>query len=49
MRWLSAKQALADAAAFMRYANKNFFDADKQPKWITFGGSYSGYWIINNK
>jgi hypothetical protein len=42
MKWLTAANALADVAYFMKYANKKYFDADKQPKWITFGGSYSG-------
>jgi hypothetical protein len=42
MRWLSAKQALADAAFFMNYAHVQHFYLQEKPKWIVFGGSYSG-------
>jgi hypothetical protein len=42
MRYLSARQALADAAEFIRYANKQHFYLQTSPKWIMFGGSYSG-------
>ncbi len=42
MRWLSARQALADTAAFMRYAHAQHFYLQTPTKWIVFGGSYSG-------
>ena len=41
MKWLSAKQALADTADFIRFANREYFMGDNA-KWIVFGGSYSG-------
>jgi hypothetical protein len=40
MRFLSSKQALADAAAFITAMNQRF--SLTNPKWVTFGGSYSG-------
>ena len=42
MRYLSARQALADTAEFIRYANKQYFYMQPTPKWVVFGGSYSG-------
>jgi hypothetical protein len=42
MRWLDARQALADTAEFIRYVNTQHFYLLDPPKWIVFGGSYSG-------
>jgi hypothetical protein len=41
MRWLSSRQALADAAYFIKYAIKKFH-LTVGTKWIAVGGSYSG-------
>lgn len=41
MQYLSSEQALADAAVFIRSINK--YKNYQNPKWITFGGSYSGW------
>ncbi|VDK18116.1 unnamed protein product, partial [Anisakis simplex] len=39
LKYLSSKQAIEDAAYFIRYINKksNYVN----PKWVVFGGSYS--------
>jgi hypothetical protein len=40
MKWLSSEQALADIADFITAMNAQYkWD---NPKWVTFGGSYSG-------
>ncbi|CAM5998683.1 unnamed protein product, partial [Sphagnum balticum] len=41
MRYLDARQALADTAEFIRYVNVQHFYLQEPPKWIVFGGSYS--------
>jgi hypothetical protein len=40
MKWLSSEQALADIADFITAMNIQY--RWKNPKWVTFGGSYSG-------
>ncbi|VDM41994.1 unnamed protein product [Toxocara canis] len=40
LKWLTAQQAMADLAQFILTINKRY-DL-KNPKWITFGGSYPG-------
>ncbi|VDK56834.1 unnamed protein product, partial [Anisakis simplex] len=40
LKYLSSKQAIEDAAYFIRYINEKFNFSD--PKWVVFGGSYSG-------
>ncbi|CEF71411.1 Peptidase S28 family-containing protein [Strongyloides ratti] len=40
LTYLTSKQALADAADFIRAMNNKF--NIKNPKWVIFGGSYSG-------
>ncbi|KAH7708094.1 Protein PCP-3 [Aphelenchoides avenae] len=40
LKYLSSEQALADAAVFIRTINK--YKGYVNPKWVTFGGSYSG-------
>ena len=40
LRWLGTEQALADAALFVRRMNEYYNLTD--PRWISFGGSYSG-------
>ncbi|KAI6195164.1 Peptidase S28 family-containing protein [Aphelenchoides besseyi] len=40
LKYLTSKQALEDLAAFIRSTNKKL--QLKDPKWVTFGGSYSG-------
>ena len=41
LRHLSSHQALADIAAFHKFASKEFGLTEKN-KWTTFGGSYPG-------
>ena len=41
LRWLSAEQALADAAFFVRAMQKEY-NLTRDARWISFGGSYSG-------
>mmetsp|Transcript_39364 Transcript_39364/g.47725 ORF Transcript_39364/g.47725 Transcript_39364/m.47725 type:complete len:538 (-) Transcript_39364:26-1639(-) len=41
LRWLSAKQALADLAAFVQHQNKQH-NLTAGNKWISWGGSYPG-------
>ncbi|KAK0415706.1 hypothetical protein QR680_012075 [Steinernema hermaphroditum] len=40
LKYLSSRQALADMANFIKAQNKN--NGYNNPKWIVFGGSYSG-------
>ena len=40
LKYLSSEQALADTAVFIRTINK--YKGYVNPKWVTFGGSYSG-------
>uniref|UniRef100_A0AC35UE45 Peptidase S28 n=1 Tax=Rhabditophanes sp. KR3021 TaxID=114890 RepID=A0AC35UE45_9BILA len=43
LRYLSSRQALADAAAFIKAMNTDSrFNLTDNVKWVTFGGSYSG-------
>ncbi len=42
LKYLSSEQALADLATFHEYFN-NKYQISEQTKWISFGGSYSGY------
>uniref|UniRef100_A0A0N5BSD9 Serine protease K12H4.7 n=1 Tax=Strongyloides papillosus TaxID=174720 RepID=A0A0N5BSD9_STREA len=41
MQYLSSRQAIEDAAAFIRGMNERFNFAN-QTRWVLFGGSYSG-------
>ena len=41
LKYLSSRQALEDMAAFIRAMNTKF--SIQTAKWITFGGSYSGF------
>uniref|UniRef100_A0A0K0ERI1 Serine protease K12H4.7 n=1 Tax=Strongyloides stercoralis TaxID=6248 RepID=A0A0K0ERI1_STRER len=41
MKFLSSRQAIEDAAAFIRGMNERF-DYTNSTKWVVFGGSYSG-------
>uniref|UniRef100_A0A1I7RJZ9 Serine protease K12H4.7 n=1 Tax=Bursaphelenchus xylophilus TaxID=6326 RepID=A0A1I7RJZ9_BURXY len=40
LKYLTSQQALADIAVFIETVN--FYKGYQNPKWITFGGSYSG-------
>lgn len=46
MKYLSSQQALADVAAFIVAMNQKF--GFQNPKWVTFGGSYSGNCAAHN-
>ena len=41
MKWLSAKQALADINEFIGYAN-GLLNSTAKPNWLVVGGSYPG-------
>ncbi|CEF64504.1 Peptidase S28 family-containing protein [Strongyloides ratti] len=41
MKYLSSRQAIEDAASFIRGMNERF-DYTNNTKWVVFGGSYSG-------
>uniref|UniRef100_A0A0N5BCB7 Serine protease K12H4.7 n=1 Tax=Strongyloides papillosus TaxID=174720 RepID=A0A0N5BCB7_STREA len=41
MQYLSSRQAIEDAAAFIKGMNE-LFDFTNQTRWVLFGGSYSG-------
>lgn len=42
LQYLSATQALADAANFIKYINNQYNISSSEAKWIAFGGSYAG-------
>uniref|UniRef100_A0A914VBW8 Uncharacterized protein n=1 Tax=Plectus sambesii TaxID=2011161 RepID=A0A914VBW8_9BILA len=43
LKWLSSRQALEDAATFIRAMNDMYsYQWVNSSKWVTFGGSYSG-------
>lgn len=50
LKFLTSKQAIADAASFIQTMNKlHNFTADQQ--WIIFGGSYAGalaMWLVED-
>lgn len=47
LKWLSSRQALEDTAAFIRAMNNAH--GWTNPKWIVFGGSYSGTLVSFSK
>ncbi|MQL25283.1 hypothetical protein EI011_24665, partial [Escherichia coli] len=40
LRYLTTQQALADLAFFIEFMNQQY--GFKNPRWVTFGGSYPG-------
>jgi hypothetical protein len=42
LSYLTSEQALADLATFREYFN-NKYQIPEETKWISIGGSYSGY------
>lgn len=44
LKYLNAKQAVEDINAFVEEMNRR--ENYQNPKWVAFGGSYSGIFLI---